>query len=80
VVDHRFNRAHYDAERTAIDFAERLRDEVDLVSLSGGIAIVVDTALRPTTIGVWIRKTGAQHPQPSNAVTISGRPTASVWS
>jgi hypothetical protein len=56
VVDHRFNRARYDAERTAIDFAERLRDEVDLVSLSDGIAIVVDTALRPTTIGVWIRK------------------------
>jgi hypothetical protein len=55
-VDHRFNRARYDAERTAIDFAERLRDEVDLVSLSDGIAIVVDTALRPTTIGVWIRK------------------------
>ena len=55
-VDHRFNRARYDAERTAVDFAERLRDEVDLVSLSDGIAIVVDTALRPTTIGVWIRK------------------------
>lgn len=56
VVDRRFNRARYDAERTASDFAERLRDEVDLVSLSDGIAIVVDTALRPTTIGVWIRK------------------------
>src|SRR4029450_12903118 len=31
-VDHRFNRARYDAERTAIDFAERLRDEVDLTA------------------------------------------------
>ena len=32
-VDHRFNRARYDAERTAIDFAERLRNEVDLPAL-----------------------------------------------
>jgi uncharacterized membrane protein YhaH (DUF805 family) len=54
-VDHRFNRARYDAERTATDFAERLRDEVDLTAVSGDIVGVVDTALRPTTIGVWIR-------------------------
>jgi hypothetical protein len=62
VVDHRFNRARYDAERTAIDFAERLRDEVDLESLSGDIADVVDTALRPTKIGVWIRRPGPTAP------------------
>jgi len=55
-VDHRFNRARYDAERTATDFAERLRDEVDLASVSGDIVGVVDTALHPSTIGVWIRK------------------------
>ena len=36
-VDHRFNRARYDAERTATDFAERLRDEVDLATVSGDI-------------------------------------------
>ena len=55
-VDHRFNRARYDAERTTTDFAERLRDEVDLASVSGDIVGVVDTALHPTTIGVWIRR------------------------
>ena len=55
-VDHRFNRARYDAERTATDFADRLRDEMDLASVSGDIVGVVDTALRPTTIGVWLRK------------------------
>jgi hypothetical protein len=54
-VDHRFNRAHYDAERTAIDFAERLNDEMDLAALSGDITDVVDTALHPRTVGVWIR-------------------------
>ena len=57
-VDHRFNRARYDAERTATDFAERLRDEVDMATVSGDIVGVVDTALHPTTIGVWIRRPG----------------------
>jgi len=55
-VDLRFNRARYDAERTATAFAERLRDEVDLSSLSVDFAGVVDTALHPSTIGVWIRQ------------------------
>jgi hypothetical protein len=54
-VDHRFNRARYDAERTVEGFADRLRDEVDLVSLSGDIARVVDDSLSPSTIDVWIR-------------------------
>jgi MFS family permease len=56
VVDHRFNRARYDAERTATAFAERLRDEVDLASLNNDFAGVVDTALHPSAIGLWIRQ------------------------
>ena len=56
-VDHRFNRARYDADRTANEFAELLRNETDLASVSGDIVGVVDTALRPTTVGVWIRPT-----------------------
>ena len=61
-VDHRFNRARYDAERTATDFADRLRDEMDLASVSGDIVGVVDTALRPSTIGVWIRPSTSTTP------------------
>jgi hypothetical protein len=61
-VDHRFNRARYDAERTATDFADRLRDEMDLASVSGDIVGVVDSALRPTTIGVWIRPSTSTTP------------------
>lgn len=58
LVDHRFDRARYDGEQTAAAFAERLREQVDLASLEADFAGVVDGALRPTTIGVWIRRPG----------------------
>jgi hypothetical protein len=61
-VDHRFNRARYDAERTTTDFADRLRDEVDMATVSGDIVGVVDAALHPSTIGVWIRRPGPTSP------------------
>jgi len=54
-VDRRFDRARYDGERTATHFAERLREQVDLASLTDDIAWTVDAALRPSKIGVWLR-------------------------
>jgi hypothetical protein len=58
LVDRRFDRARYDGDRTAAAFAERLREQVDLAGLEADIAGVVDGALRPTSVGVWIRRTG----------------------
>jgi hypothetical protein len=58
VVDRRFNRARYDAELMSMDFAKRLRDQVDIGSLSGDIAGVLDSALHPSTVAVWIRRPG----------------------
>jgi hypothetical protein len=57
-VDRRFDRARYDGDRTAAAFTERLRDSVDLAGLEADITAVVDTALRPTTVGLWIRRSG----------------------
>jgi hypothetical protein len=54
-VDRRFDRARYDAEHTAAAFAERLRIEVDLVDVQSDVAATVQAALRPATIGVWLR-------------------------
>ena len=54
-VDHRFNRARYDAERTTTDFAERLRDEVDLATVSGDIVGRRGHRPPPEHVGVWIR-------------------------
>jgi uncharacterized membrane protein YidH (DUF202 family) len=54
-VDHRFNRARYDGERTVAEFAGRLRDEVDLARLGGELRAVVGSSLGPTSVGVWLR-------------------------
>ena len=58
VVDQRFDRARYDGDRTATAFAERLQQQVDLAGLEADIAGVVDDALRPSSVGVWIRQHG----------------------
>ncbi len=57
-VDHRFNRARYDAERTAAAFAERQRDHVNIAGLRVDLVGTIDSALHPQTVGVWIRPSG----------------------
>ena len=56
VVDRRFNRARYDAERTVAAFAARLKDTVDLDSVQDELAGVVHQALEPAHVSVWINK------------------------
>jgi hypothetical protein len=58
VVDRRFNRARYDAERTVAAFADRLKDTVDLDSVRDDLAGVVHQALEPAHVSVWINKLG----------------------
>ena len=58
VVDRRFHRARYDAERTVAGFAGRLRDELDLPTLTGELRRTTNEAVEPTTTGVWLRATG----------------------
>jgi hypothetical protein len=55
VVDRRFNRARYDADQTVTAFAARLKDAVDLDSVRDDLAAVVEQALEPAHMSVWIR-------------------------
>jgi len=55
VVDRRFDRARYDAERTTAAFSERLRDEVDLVTVTADLDGTVRRAMAPTSTSVWLR-------------------------
>ena len=54
-VDRRFNRARYDADQTVTAFAARLKDAVDLDSVRDDLAAVVEKALEPAHLSVWIR-------------------------
>jgi hypothetical protein len=55
LVDRRFNRSRYDAERTVAALAARLRDEVDLDAVRSDILATVDVALEPSMSSLWLR-------------------------
>ena len=54
-VDRRFNRRKYNAAKTIDVFSTRLRDQVDLDTLSGELLAVVDQTMQPTTAYLWLR-------------------------
>ena len=54
-VDHRFNRAHYDAERTASAFSVRMRDATDLPTVTNDFDVTVRRAIAPSSLGLWLR-------------------------
>jgi len=54
-MDHRFDRARYDGERAAAAFAERLRDEIDLDTLSREVRRVARETVRPASSALWVR-------------------------
>jgi hypothetical protein len=56
IVDRRFNRSRYDAERTVAAFAERLRDEVDLEQLVAEILATVRQTVEPSSVSLWLRE------------------------
>jgi hypothetical protein len=53
-VDRRFNRARYDADQTVAAFAVRLKDAVDLDAVRDDLAGVVQAALEPAHLSVWV--------------------------
>lgn len=55
VVDRRFDRARYDAERTAAAFSDRLRGEVDMETVTGDLIRTAAATLSPTRSGIWLR-------------------------
>jgi hypothetical protein len=55
LVDRRFNRRKYNTAQTLQAFSTRLRDQVDLDTLSTELLAVVDQTMEPTRVSLWLR-------------------------
>jgi hypothetical protein len=56
MVDRRFNRSRYDAQRVMDRFAGSLRDQVDTGEVLGGWVGVVAETMQPASASVWVRE------------------------
>jgi hypothetical protein len=57
-VDRRFNRTRYDANQTVAAFAATVQDAVDLDSVRDDLATIVQQALEPAHVSVWVNERG----------------------
>jgi hypothetical protein len=60
VVDRRFNRRRYNAQRTVEAFAAQLRQQIDLDALLIELITAIDRTMEPTQVSLWLRPAEAR--------------------
>jgi hypothetical protein len=68
-VDRRFNRSKYNAAQTIQAFSTRLREQIDLDTLTSELLAVVNQTTEPTRVSFWLRPSpaGSSDTPPSKA-------------
>jgi hypothetical protein len=74
IVDRRFNRHKYNAAQTIQAFSTRLREQVDLNTLSSELLAVVDHTMAPTRVSLWLRP-----PPPGSSAPARGKARPTTW-
>jgi len=64
LIDRRFFRQKYDAQRASASFSIAVRREVQLDQLTDRLVAVVAETVQPERILMWIRPPAASHPKP----------------
>ena len=75
VVDRRFNRRRYDAAKTIEAFSTRLRDQLDLDTLSTELLAIVDQTTEPTLASLWLRPSAS-----GSSSTARSEARSTTWS
>ena len=65
-VDRRFNRSRVNADEVAAGFAGRLRDRLDLATVSAEVDATVRGALAPRGVAIWVRPQMRGHAETSS--------------
>jgi hypothetical protein len=73
-VDRRFNRRKYNTAKTIEAFSTRLRDQVDLDTLSTELLAVVGQTMEPSQVSLWLRP-----PPPGSPGTAPRAPRPTPW-
>jgi hypothetical protein len=75
VVDRRFNRRKYNSAKTIQAFSSRLRDQLDLDTLSTEVLAIVDQTMEPTRVSLWLRPS-----PPGSSGPAGGEARPTTWS
>lgn len=61
IIDRRFFRRRYDAEKTLEAFATTVRNETDLDALTAELVRVIQEAMEPESVSVWLKSVTEGH-------------------